>query len=335
MDEAYIEYISNGGTLSQADWETAGRPSGLDEEEASEEEGPQFPRLEDDPAFGSLDSMFGSLSRLLGINLTTISMERGWDPDSAFGEFTQIYDSPAFASWVEDYIWRRYDAVKDEGWARALGDQELYNQFGPGYFASMEGQQELAQAAWSWIGARSSMNLGDYPGAREVSRRSGSGSRGRTSLTPQEIRNQFDVDQLTEMVNGIWRNMLLIDNPKARDIAKAYVEEVVKTKGEKQIDFETFVRKRAKNTKRYANIFPAELPDGMTEEEYIGQYAAAASTVARPEDTARIAIQGAQLGSSQQQFAGRLARESRQQGSTPFMQSFGRRLGALSGVLKG
>lgn len=332
-EEAYnlfVRYQSTGGTMTQPEWEAAGRPT----EDPGEDDSP-FPRLDESPEFGSMDNLFEQLIRNLGINLSSFAMEHGLDPESAFGEFASIYNSPGFSSWLETRVWSQYDSIKNESWAQTMTDQELFDRYGPGYYQTIEGQQILARDAWDYVGSRTRMSLGDYPGAREVSRRSGGGGGGRRTLTPDDIRNQYDIDQLSEMVNGIWRNMLIQDNPDARSIAKAYVDTVVAGKGEKNIDFETFVRQRARNTSRYKSIFPAKLPDGMSEEQYINQYVAAASTVARPEDVSRIAIQGAQLGSSQEQFGGRLARESRQQGSTPFMQSFGRRLSSMRGVLKG
>ncbi len=159
----------------------------------------------------------------------------------------------------------------------------------------------------------------------------GGGQRG---LTPTEIRNKFDIDQLTEQATQIWRTNLLTEPDDARGMASAFVEAVVATKGEKVIDFQTFIEKRAKATNRWASIYK-DKPPSMNPQQYLQPYFQAAQQVLRPRNAADVAIGGAQFGSSAATFGARLQRSNEVRTSSNFINQIQGRLSNLSGIFKG
>jgi len=170
-------------------------------------------------------------------------------------------------------------------------------------------------------------------GANTNRRTVGGGGGGTGALTPEQIRAQFDLDQLSNMALDQYRG-LLFDEPKnARAIAKAYVDMIVSNPDQK-VDYATFVREQVKREPRYAALYRNK-PQGMTEEQYFQPYVQAATQFLRPNEVGDAAAGAAQLGSSQQTFRERMGRTESTTGSSPFIQSFEKRLEDVRGVFKG
>jgi len=165
---------------------------------------------------------------------------------------------------------------------------------------------------------------------------SGSGSRGPTSA---QIRDSFDEDQLTEAANKMWGAYLVEDAPNARGIAKGYIDAVVAGRGEKTIDFETFVLERIRKTNRHKLVYRNK-PEGASELEYISPYTQAATSViggaGRPGGTASdVAAGGAALGASSDAFRDRLARTPQHQQTKGFINGLEQRVRDVKNVLRG
>ncbi len=178
------------------------------------------------------------------------------------------------------------------------------------------------------------MDLGEYPTAELTGGPGGRGGGGRTGPTAQEIRDQFDIEELSEAAANLWRGMLLTDDADTRGMAKAYIDAMVAGKGKKKIDFVEFIRNKAKATDRYASIYRNK-PDSMSEEQYLAPYFQSAMQVVNPHDADEIAIGGAQFGASSEAFAARLRRSEAATGSAPFINELQERLGALNRLFKG
>lgn len=170
--------------------------------------------------------------------------------------------------------------------------------------------------------------LGPSPGGRTTK------TTGPRRATASEIRNRYDTTQLAGSVNDIWRLLLLESNPRAKQMATEYVEAIVATRGEKAIDFETFVREKAKKTTRYKSIYRKK-PDSHSEEQFLQPYFQAAQQRLRPQNAAGVAIGGAQFGADASAFNERLNRSNENVTSAPFIQQLGARVESLKGLLKG
>jgi hypothetical protein len=110
------------------------------------------------------------------------------------------------------------------------------------------------------------------------------------------------------------------------------VEAIVATKGEKTIDYNTFVRKRIEGTSRFKSIYRNK-PEHLKAEQYMAPYLQLATQHASPRDADDIALGGAQFGASAQQFQERLRRE--QTTTAPFISSLESRLEGLNSLFKG
>ena len=166
-----------------------------------------------------------------------------------------------------------------------------------------------------------------------------SGSGRARGPTAQEIRNMFDVDQLTDAANTIWQGWLVEDAPEARKLAKAYVDEVVRTKGENEIDFQTFITNKIKKTNRYGLIYQNK-PDGLSEQQYLQPYVQSARQImggGQGQETAvaDVATGGAALGASGDAFGQRLNRTAGVQNSSGFISGMEDRVRGVSNLLRG
>jgi hypothetical protein len=215
----------------------------------------------------------------------------------------------------------------------------------PGFQTHVSGQwpvstqdfDTLYRFAKSWLGAkddglRKAWNtmLGGGGASRSTARSSGGGRRGPTA---QEIRAQFDVDQLTETVSNMYRAYLLTDSPQARSVASAYVEAVVKNPDQK-LDFETFVLKRIRGEARHKQLYKNK-PDNVDELNYMQPYVQSASRWLRPKNVADVAAGGAQFGADQGAFEGRIGRSAEVTSSSPFINAMEQRVSSLGKVLRG
>ena len=195
------------------------------------------------------------------------------------------------------------------------------------YYDSQEGFRALFEASWNRF-ATINRSFGEIlpPG--------GSGRSGPSGPTAQDIRNSFDLNSLAQTATQIWRQMLFTAPKDANAIASAYVDVVVKGKGEKNVDFNAFVRSRAMSTGRFAVIFK-DKPEGMSPEQYLGQYTGSAAAVVRPGNVESVALGGARLGSDAGTFQSRLARSNENITSAPFITNLEARVQNLSEVLRG
>ncbi len=163
---------------------------------------------------------------------------------------------------------------------------------------------------------------------------SGGSGRGASGPSAQDIRNRYDIDELAQGADSIWRNMLM-DTPKSsRSIAKGYVDEMVRTKGEKRIDFVAYVRKRAMETNRFSVLYTNK-PDSIEPEAYLARYAGVAAQVLAPKNVEEAATGGARIGADAASFGAKLARSDEVTGSAPFINGLENRMRNLSKVFRG
>ena len=195
------------------------------------------------------------------------------------------------------------------------------------YYMTSAGLNEMVDRAWAFYQGKDS-RIGD-----RLPRTGSGGGGGSTRPSPNEIRQQFDLDQLANMATSIWQGLRLDEHPDPRGVAHDYVEAVVATHAEQKIDFATFVRSRAEETARFASIY-ANKPPEMSPEQYLGRYFEAAGQVARPGAAADIAIGGAQFGASAADFAARLGRTNENVTSAPFIAGMQGVLTDLKGLFK-
>lgn len=193
-----------------------------------------------------------------------------------------------------------------------------------------EGMNHIFDLARQWVSMY-------WPGFRDavLTKPPSSGGVGRRGPTAAEIRAQFDLDQLTRLVDEMSRALVLAEEPNARAIATAYVDAIVKDP-KQELDFETFVRNRILSTARAKTIYKNK-PESMSEEQYLQPYVAAFQSRVGPgfgDQLANTAIAGARLGASPGAFEQRLNRTRQVQTSTPFLSKMGQRLSNFQQVLR-
>ncbi len=189
----------------------------------------------------------------------------------------------------------------------------------------------LLTNAWNRFSSMNGM-FGEFTGAGGAS--GGGGRGGPRRPTAQDIRNRFDIDALSQKANSIWRSILLTTPENSRSIAKSYVDEVVAGKGEKALDFNAYVRKKAMETNRFAVIYENK-PEDIEPEAYLQRYAQSAAQIVRPQNVEGIAIGAARLGSDSGTFASRLERTDEVTGSSAFINGLENRMRNLNKVFKG
>ncbi|NIT78688.1 MAG: hypothetical protein GWO44_17810, partial [Thermoplasmata archaeon] len=205
---------------------------------------------------------------------------------------------------------------------------ENQKQLDRGLLGSPTGIEFIVDRVWDALSAQWG-GLGTRPRAKVKTT-----GTGRRRATPAEIRARFDLDELTELANNIWRGKLLEEPDNARAMASAYVDAVVASKGEQRIDFTQFITERARATSRYASIYKNK-PESVSDEQFLQPYFQAATQTLRPGNAARVAIGGAQLGMDAQTFAGRISREDEVTGSAPYVNQLYNRMSAVKGVFRG
>jgi len=166
--------------------------------------------------------------------------------------------------------------------------------------------------------------------------RGGSGS-GRP--TAAQLRNMFDIDQLTEDASKMWGAYLLEDSKDARSIANEYVDAIVASGGQQELDYQTFVLNKIRATNRHSLLYQNK-PEGMDELQYVAPYAQAATSVigggGQAGRTANdVAASGAALGASSSAFSSRLARTPEHQQSQGFINGLEQRVRDVKNVLRG
>lgn len=313
---------------------SGGRPRNPDVPTSTEGEG--------DVVFGGSDSADPDDNPLLGISglgesFGEYSTEEMWADVLTYilGSLQSVGDDLGFSKQaMHNFFQQNVSSVllDAQAWLSEIRQDE--QAFGISLLnpSSPTGFTRLADRVWQMFGQRAPFALPPMDSIRSSVRRVGGGGV-RTSLTPEEIRNQFDLDELAHAATTLWQAWLLEDPDNARDMAEAYVEAIVASKAEKKIDFTEFIRKRAKETARWPSIYRNK-PEGISEEAYLQRYYQSAQQLMRPQNAAAVAIGGAQFGADAQSFAGRLRRTDESTSSAPFMQDLQARLEDLNGVFK-
>lgn len=242
---------------------------------------------------------------------------------AAFGENPDTY-----TAWLQQLfpsmLWEIDQSLNDGSFAPP-----------PDYLSSPQGFEFVYKMAVNYLGARDKRLL-SRPGqlAGGTSGGGGGGGGGGSRMpTADEIRANFDLDQLSSAVNDIYRGLILDDAKDPRGIASAYVEAIVRNPQQK-LDFQSFVEKQAMATPRFASIYRNK-PAALSPQQYIQPFLQAALQTVRPNDAAKIATGGAQMGADPNAYRARLARTNAQTTSAPFIAGLEQRLHSLKGVLKG
>ncbi len=188
-----------------------------------------------------------------------------------------------------------------------------------------DGFQALLERARGFIGKNTPVDFSIKPPG---------GGRGSRGLTAKEIRDKFDITELTEAVNQMNRGLVLENHKSPKAVARAYVEAIVKTGGKSKIDFQTYVRENIKKTGRYKSIYRS-MPEHMEPEDYLGAYAQATQGVVSGDEAADIAIGGAQFGATAEDFGQRLKRTDAVTGSAPFITGLESRMAGLKELFRG
>ena len=256
-------------------------------------------------------------------------MAKGW---------AEMFNQPVgpFQAWVLDGIDQAYAVMAPElrGSDVSFDTEEGIGTVTPRKDPSVEQYKRAWRKGINHYSIQLGVDLLNLPKAG-----SGRGSGGPRKPSAQDIRNMFDEKELTEAVKGMWGAHLLEDAPDAQGLAKQYIEAIVRTGGEKEIDFKTFVQERIKKTQRYQQIY-SNKPEGMDDLEYIAPYVSAAQQAVgggqgNKQMVGSLAAGGAALGASQDAFAGRLARTDAHTGSQGFINGLESRMREVNGVLRG
>ncbi len=257
----------------------------------------------------------------------------GYLPDQILAYVDSLGEDPrTYGAWIQSQMPNVLSYLDSVTQSSPLGMDPARQQ---AFFASPDGFQVLFEMGLQWFSARDSrlQGLGGGRPKGGGGRGRGGGGGGPRRPTAEEIRAQFDVDELADGITGMWQGMLL-DKPKdARSMAKAYVEEIVKNP-EQKLDFQTYVKKKIENTDRYASIFK-DLPDGVDAATHIQRYYQSALQYLRPENAESTAIQGVQFGADPNAFRGLLNRQEEVQNSSAFIGKLEGRMSRMRGVLRG
>ena len=167
----------------------------------------------------------------------------------------------------------------------------------------------------------------------------GGGGGGARGPSAQDIRNQFDIGQLTDAAMNLGRTYLVEDINDAKQIAMQYVDEVVSSMGKKQLDFKTFVINRLRKKGRWGMMYDNK-PEGLSEEAYIQPLVATAAaalggSAGDNQAIGQVVGGAAALGGSGQGLVARLQREDAVRNTSGFITGLEDRLRGISGLLRG
>lgn len=272
------------------------------------------------------DVIIDNVGKVILQGLVNVGKNQGFSPVS-MGQFWEGNWTPQGALGFIDGIFQK--ANRDAAGVSAVSDPDLEGYQGSEwYLTDPNGFESLVQKVWDWYNQKAPIDLGAYD---QSVRGSGRGSSG---MSEEDIRNQFDVNQLTELAQNRWRELLFEETDEARAYATAYVDAIVAGKGQVKIDFKQFITDKARGTARHASIYRNKV-ESMTEEQYMGRYFGAAQQVLRPDNAASAAIGGAQFGSDSATFAARLGRSSEATSSANYINQLQERLSGLGQVLRG
>lgn len=237
-------------------------------------------------------------------------------------------------SWMTWYAYNINDmlAYVDREWYQpsvADAGQNLY----PGWEHSPGGLMTLGKAGFSWLQNQDHTKAitpagGVVPGALPRFP-GGGGGRGRGGPTAAD----FDLDELTEGVQNMWRAYLLTENPNARSLAQQYVNAIVSNPN-KKLDFTTFVLGKIRGTSRHRAIYSGK-PEHMEEREFMSNYMQIAMQYLQPGNADDVAIMGAQMGADPTAFRGLVSNQREVRNTSPWITGFENRLTELKGLFRG
>lgn len=238
------------------------------------------------------------------------------------------YTPEVIENWFEARKGALYDHLNS--WAQKIGEKRATN-----FPSSFSDMQMLEDSARRWFGARDNTGMISYAmGVGDDDAGGGGGGGGSTAtLTPEQIRAQYDVDSLARDATRIYQGLLFDEPRDSRAIASAYIDAIIKNPDQK-LDWQTFVKGRVQNEARY-NLIYKNKPKGMTEEQYFAPYVNSATQMLAPREISSAVTGAAQLGASQGQFRERMARSDSATSSAPFITGFEKRMQDLAGVFKG
>jgi len=285
--------------------------------------------------------------------------------DDEFGRDANAWMSIAVQGMAAALSKYAYDNGYDDNWMNTHGDEmqstlhwlenelmmnadNMFNRMPPAFLASQAGTAQGMGRAYFMDTAEgvnklidtAIMRFGSLTGLkleRQKQKPSGSGrgsGRGSAGPTADEIRKQFDIKELSNAVNNMNRSLVLEEHADPTRVARAYVEAIVRTKGETKIDFETYVRDGIEKTGRYESIYRNK-PEDLTAEQYMAPYIQSATEVVGGDQASELAIEGARGGHTGQQFGQRLKRTDEVTGSSGFINGLESRLTQLNSIFKG
>ncbi len=196
------------------------------------------------------------------------------------------------------------------------------------YRSTQEGITEMIQFGIQFMGGQMGAPLSF------VAPSGSGGRRGAGGPSAQDIRNQFDIEELSTAVDDMSRMLVFEPHRGAKQLARQYVDLMVKDLGKKNIDFETFVRADIAKTARFKSIYRNK-PEALKAEQYMAPFFQQARSVVTGDEASDIAIGGAQFGADPQAFASRLARTDAVTGSAPFINSLQGKLQGLNQIFAG
>ena len=251
-----------------------------------------------------------------------ISMMESWADDLGVSKFA-----------IEAFIRNNIDGAINYISSRRTGTQAVFDETGAGRLQpktqfSMQEYTRMWEDGLTWFMKQSGI---DFEALSGSGRGRGSGTSSR-AISPDD----FDEDELTNAVTEMWRGYLVEEPKSARSIARQYINAVVSSGGQKDIDFKTFVQSKMEQTPRWSLLYQNK-PEGVNPLEYISPYINAAQQVISGggDRMSKIVGYGARLGANQEQFGQRLAKEKEVTGSSGFITGLEDRMRAVKGVLRG
>lgn len=271
--------------------------------------------------------------------------EEAWEASAAWQDDVLDYVEGQLMAWVNR---KGLDPASWGAWYKSIrGDmlQYTYNEWYlpsantldlPGGWLNTEGgRKTLGKAAWSWLQNQDQTKSidpssgGSYYGPPPVRGGGGGGGGGRKGPTMAD----FDIDQLTEGVQNMWRAYLLTDNDNARNIAEEYAGAII-ANPDKKLDFTTYVLNKIRATNRHKAIYK-DKPEHLEERDYMSNYLQTARQFLRPDNADDVAIYGAQMGADPTAFGGLIGNQREVRNSSPWINKFESRLTELKGIFRG
>jgi hypothetical protein len=206
----------------------------------------------------------------------------------------------------------------------------------PSEFAALtttaDGLESLARAGFAQM--MNYLNLGQLSYDFAPRGAGGGGRGGSRAPTADEIRAQFDLDELSRAATDIYRSIMLDEPKNARALAENYVEAVV-TNPDQRLDFESFVHRQLENTPRFKALYRNK-PKGLSPEYYLQYYLQPAiQTMGAGSRELQEVVEGAmKMGTSAGGFAGRLDRTREANLGSPFLSRVAKRTHNLRRMLR-